>query len=106
MSSLVPFPRLFLVYKVLKLANDAFECDNSFYFTTYGVTGVMCISQLTEISIPQTVPSNTIWPQFRIGMTVESRDDRMSEIGGDATELASACHADEGFDPFLYSFEV
>lgn len=53
-----------------------------------------------------TVPSNTIWPQFEIGISVEPKDNVMFENGGYVTRLASTCNGDEEFNSALYSFKV
>ncbi|KAK1354675.1 Programmed cell death protein 2 [Heracleum sosnowskyi] len=50
--------------------------------------------------------NNTIWPQFKIGIRVEPKDDMMSENGGYATGLSSAGNVDEEFNPLLYSVEA
>ena len=106
-SALLPLPKLLLVYKVLNLVNEVYECNNSFHLTfTCGDTGVICINQLIVISISQTVPSYTIWPQFQIGIGVEPKENLMFENGGYATRLASACNEDEEFDPALFSIKV
>ncbi|WOG90293.1 hypothetical protein DCAR_0209536 [Daucus carota subsp. sativus] len=52
------------------------------------------------------VSSYTIWPQFKIGIGVEPKENLMFENGGYATRLASACNEDEEFDPALFSIKA
>ncbi|KAL8093432.1 hypothetical protein AgCh_035348 [Apium graveolens] len=64
------------------------------------------LREANELDAKTAKSANTVVMSCHVPSQTRSCGLSMSEIGGHATALASACHADERFDPLLYSFEA